>query len=97
MSSFVEENYCTYNIDCPISRCCRFGECATSYDSCFQHYDLPLLWGGFAGLVLGLIVLLFAYLLTPKRKVKIETPREEAYVDDGGPIYYEAEPEIEQP
>ena len=42
-------------------------------------------------------MLLFAFLLTPLKKVKIQIPKEEVFVDDGGPIYYEAEPEEERP
>ena len=97
MEAFVAATYCSYNVDCPESQCCHHGECAASYDTCFQRYDLPLLWGGFAGFVLALIVLLFAYLLTPRKKVKVVVPPEEPYVDDGGPIYYEAEPEALPP
>lgn len=93
MRSYIDEQYCSLNVECP-SRCCLHGECQTEYDACYQRYDLPLLYGAAAGFALAIFMLALAWLFTPRLKIKVFAPPEEVFVDDGGPIYYEAEEKI---
>ncbi len=93
MQRFVEENYCSLNVDCA-SRCCLHGECMRTYQPCFERYDLPLITGGGVGVALAILMLFLAYMFTPsKARPKVQPPAfiEEEYIDDGGPLYYEAE------
>ena len=96
MDRFVEENYCDYHVDCGQSRCCLHGECMSSYQPCWERYDLPLLQGGAVGVGLALLMLLLAYIFTPSKLkphgvAPPDSVIEEEFVDDGGPLYYEAD------
>ena len=97
MKRFEEDNYCDFHVDCGDSRCCLHGECMASYQPCFERYDLPLLQGGAVGVGLALLMLILAYIFTPskQRQMGVQPPSmmmiEEEFVDDGGPLYYEAD------
>ena len=99
---FVQENYCSIHVDCPKSRCCLHGECMSDYAPCFERYDKPLLYGAAVGAGIALFMMILAFLFTPLKPKPVEVKpeiKEEEFVDDGGPIYYEAEekqPEVEE-
>lgn len=68
------------------------GECMDTYQPCFERYDMPLLIGGASGFTLAILMLFLAFVFTPctlKAKIEVKLPPE-PFVDDGGPIYYEA-------
>eukprot|EP00347_Sterkiella_histriomuscorum_P008549 403344671 len=103
MDDFVKGLYCDINVQCD-SKCCLFGECV-DYDECFQRYDLPIILGLAAGIGLGFLLLLLAYLFTPRKRQLPPPPppkiEEEIIMQDDliGPIYYEGddnqEPQME--
>ena len=66
MEDFMKANYCDINTHCE-SKCCLFGEC-TEYSECFQRYDLPIILGLAAGVGMGFLLMLLAYLFTPKKR-----------------------------
>ena len=98
MDEFVKSLYCDISMQCS-SKCCLFGECV-DYSQCFERYDLPILLGLAAGIGLGFLLLLLAYLFTPRKKQMLPPPPpreepEEVIQDDLiGPLYYEGD---EQP
>ena len=72
MDEFVSSLYCDIGMQCS-SKCCLFGECV-EYAQCFERYDLPILLGLAAGIGLGFLLLLLAYLFTPRKKQMLPPP-----------------------
>jgi hypothetical protein len=67
------------------------------YRECFSRYDLPIILGLAAGIALGFLLLLLAFLFTPRKRHYVPPPPppqivEEDFNDDlVGPIYYEGD------
>ena len=73
----------------------------TTYTPCFDRYDRPLIMGAAVGVGCALILIVLAYLFTPSKPKPAVIPpppqKVEEFIDDGGPLYYEADDKIEEP